>query len=96
VGVFDRACSSFRKISYLVVESDSSDWTVEILERLKRRQKNFHFVSLGGYTARVPAHRFVISGPNYIVRELSKARNELTEIISQHLSPNRQPTLKHV
>lgn len=47
VRVFDRAFARFRQISYVIVESDSSDRTVAILDELKNSKPGFHYVSLG-------------------------------------------------
>ena len=48
------ALSSFEKVSFYLVESDSTDKTLEILGKLKTSNSNFDFVSLGNISSRVP------------------------------------------
>jgi hypothetical protein len=47
VKVFDRAFRSFKKISYLIVESDSTDDTVALMESLQQTVQDFGFISEG-------------------------------------------------
>ena len=48
------ALSSFEKVSFYLVESDSTDKTLEILSKLKTSNSNFDFVSLGNISSSVP------------------------------------------
>ena len=51
-----KSCESVEVVGSYFVESDSSDCTVEILERLKHKRDNFHFESLGSLISSIP-HR---------------------------------------
>ena len=46
--------SSFEKVSFYIVESDSTDKTLEILSKLKISNSNFDFVSLGNISSSIP------------------------------------------
>ena len=48
------AMSVFDDVRYFVVESDSSDSTLEVLERVKQSLPSFDFVSLGELCERLP------------------------------------------
>lgn len=54
VRIFDRAFAPFKMVSYVIVESDSTDETIAILSRLKHRKQNFHFISLGCIASELP------------------------------------------
>ena len=49
-----RALSRFKSVHWLVVESDSSDNSVEELEKLRRSVANFRFISLGNLREKMP------------------------------------------
>lgn len=49
-----KALSYFDKVSFYLVESDSSDKTLQILDNLKISNSNFDFVSLGDLSSRIP------------------------------------------
>lgn len=48
------ATSGFKKVFILIVESDSSDNTIEVLESLQNSTKNFEYLSLGRLTGDIP------------------------------------------
>jgi hypothetical protein len=48
-----RALSSFNKISFYLVESDSNDSTIKILEKIKLTTPRFEFVSLGNLKSKI-------------------------------------------
>ncbi len=54
LGVFERAFASFRSRAYVIVESDSSDRTLEILAEWKRAKGNLHVISLGNLEPSFP------------------------------------------
>jgi hypothetical protein len=48
------ALSSFEKVSFYLVESDSTDKSLEILNKLKILNSNFDFISLGNVSSSIP------------------------------------------
>ena len=50
----DKAFNSSSSIKWLIIESDSTDNTVEILEVISSKVKDFNFVSLGNLTEKHP------------------------------------------
>jgi hypothetical protein len=50
-----KALSGFRRIQWLLVESDSEDGTPSSLEALARSREDFHFIRLGQLRDRLPA-----------------------------------------
>ncbi len=53
-GRLDAALASARKRRFLVVESDSTDATVDVLKRMARRHEHFRYVLLGTLADRYP------------------------------------------
>jgi hypothetical protein len=49
-----KALSNFDRVNFYLVESDSSDKTLQILNELKSSNSNFDFVSLGHLISRIP------------------------------------------
>ena len=49
-----RSCESIDIVGSYFVESDSNDKTIEVLEQIKLKRENFHFVSLGILSSRFP------------------------------------------
>jgi hypothetical protein len=49
-----KALSSFEVVKYFLVESDSTDSTIEILNRCKSENDNFDFISLGTLKYSIP------------------------------------------
>ena len=49
-----KALSNFDRVNFYLVESDSSDKTLQILNELKISNSNFDFVSLGHLISRIP------------------------------------------
>ena len=45
--VLNRAFDQAKEISFFIVESDSTDRTVEILQKISNNRSNFNFISLG-------------------------------------------------
>ena len=74
-----RAMSSFELIQIFLVESDSSDSTVSILEELHRDLDNFYFVSLGALSQEIPdrIHRIRHCRNIYVneIRRIQKLRH---------------------
>ena len=54
VGRISAALSSFKKIQWLAVESDSDDATVSVLESLKQNQPGFDYFALGNLRSEIP------------------------------------------
>lgn len=48
------SCFEFAESTFFVVESDSSDTTVSILEKLRMAHRNFNFISLGNLARVIP------------------------------------------
>ena len=48
------ACINFKSAKALVIESDSSDHTIEVLEDLKKTNKQFNYISLGVLAKKMP------------------------------------------
>lgn len=53
VGILAASARAFARVQFLVIESDSSDDTLEVLADLRARRDDFEFISLG---ALEPAH----------------------------------------
>lgn len=47
VEILDKSFSVYGQVSFFIVESDSTDGTIHILDKLKVSKKNFDFISLG-------------------------------------------------
>lgn len=64
----DVLASKFREVCFYFVESDSSDNTVELLEKLKAENQNFFFDSLGNLRNEVPdrIQRLVVCRNRYV------------------------------
>jgi glycosyltransferase involved in cell wall biosynthesis len=66
------ALQGFKEVHWLIIESDSSDQTLSILEKLKHTKKNFEYAALGNLT-----HEYPIRSPrvafcrNYYIREIN-------------------------
>ena len=54
VAIIERAFRNALNVSWLIVESDSTDRTLEILQELKRERHNFNYDSLGTLRAKYP------------------------------------------
>lgn len=50
----NQASSRFSEVHWLIIESDSSDDTVEVLDGLSRKIPNFRYLSLGNLTEKMP------------------------------------------
>jgi len=50
----NRALKNFKKVHGLIIESDSSDDTIEILEKIKAVTPNFSYISLGNLSGKMP------------------------------------------
>ena len=73
-----KALDSFDKIDIFLVESDSSDNSVEILKRIQQGNKNFTFITKGHLSNRYP---------NRIAR-IAYCRNIYVEFIKKNLDTN--------
>ena len=73
-----KALDSFDKIEIFLVESDSSDNSVEILKRIQQGNKNFTFITKGHLSNRYP---------NRIAR-IAYCRNIYVEFIKKNLDTN--------
>ncbi|MBU3593079.1 hypothetical protein ICN42_03105 [Polynucleobacter sp. 71A-WALBACH] len=54
ISKLNQAVSRFSEVHWLIVESDSSDDTVEILRAISKNVPNFRFLSLGNLTEKMP------------------------------------------
>jgi hypothetical protein len=70
--------SNFHKIFWYLVESDSDDDTLKILERLSRKYLNFKYVSLGNLRTGIPLR----------TERLALCRNKYMEYLDLSLSGN--------
>lgn len=48
------ACINFKSVKALVIESDSTDNTVDVLKSLKQANEQFNYISLGALTKKMP------------------------------------------
>jgi hypothetical protein len=76
----NKALVNFKKVSYYIVESDSSDSTSKILLNLKNRNRNFDYIEMGEVRERIP---------NFYER-LCYCRNEYVRYI-RNLSTSERP-----
>lgn len=54
IGTLSRAFQNFPSIKYLLIESDSTDHTLKVLDSLAAEMKNFNFVTLGNLDNSIP------------------------------------------
>ncbi len=71
------AFSDFSRVYFRIVESDSSDGTIDVLERLKRDIFNFDFVSLGSLESRIPSRIERIAYCRNVALDLLKSDSRL-------------------
>jgi hypothetical protein len=55
INIIKKACAIFREVNFFVVESDSTDRTLERLRQMETTSSNFSFVSLGALSTQIPA-----------------------------------------
>lgn len=71
-----RSCDSLEVMGSYFVESDSEDRTIEVLERLQHKWRNFHFKSLGSLSSKIP-HR---------IHRIRHCRNEYVAFLRKNYS----------
>lgn len=54
ISILDSIGSHFREYYFFIVESDSNDYTLNVLQKLKLAKQNFHYHSLGKLEEKIP------------------------------------------
>ncbi len=69
----------FEEIYVFLVESDSSDSTIDVLNKLSKKIPNFYYVSLGELKTQLPNR----------IERIRKCRNEYVDHIRNNIEPNK-------
>lgn len=75
-----KAASGFREVHGLVIESDSTDNTLVILEQLKNTIKNFEYLALGQLTKKMPKRTERLAYARNLIVEQCKFNEKYKDI----------------
>lgn len=96
----NKAIGSSSTIFWIIIESDSTDNTLEVLEQMKKRYTNFEYQSLGNLKKLIPirTERLAFCRNKYLdyMREIQRKENIEYLIVSDFDKTNSRLTTKHI